>query len=517
MEWLVDNSNDAGRAKTISDPMLRHLKVPLTAAGTPLKELPHGPWLSAAPSRTGGFSAVGFYFAEYLRERDPSVAIGLVNSSWGGSRIEAWLPAVAGSTAAKHTVPAESRASWKRLQTQFPQAFDEGGLPGRPHQAGGVPTDVGRKWEWTGYPDIDGQIWLDRTVNVQEDQLNLPATLVLGPIDDSDSTFVNGTLVGNMQSAYAKTRRYRIPDGLLKAGDNAVSVWVEDTGGGGGLYQSPDSIYLQLADERIALGHDGWRSRPQRLYVDSLGEVNHRPANLYNAMLYPLAGLKASAVLWYQGESNAGGREEAQAYSQQMVSLTKTFRALTAQPQLPMLVVELPDFTAAYEGPFAENDWWPIVRSSQRAVYALPPAATVVTLGLGNAEDIHPRDKRPVGERLANQARRLVYGESDRPVSARALGLDYQGNSLVVRFADAGTGMQGANGSPIRGFAVRDKAGRWHHADAESIGSDRVRIDAPAGIEPRAVAYAWANNPVQANLRNSFGLPVSSFMLSLDE
>ena len=516
MQWTVADTDDAARAATVDDPLLRHLAVPNRPTERPALDLPPGvAWQASSPDNTPAFSAVGFYFAEALRTRDPSVAIGIVNASWGGSRIEAWLPGEIAGAVGTLEVPAEVRSNWERLLARYPEAFTEEGNDEDFRGTGGTPTAVGKKWEWAGYDGIDGEIYFDRELSLSAEQAARPATLVLGAVDDSDSTWVNGALVGSTYDAYAKTRRYELPSGTLTAGDNRITVWVEDTRGGGGLYQSPDSIYLLAGGERVSLG-EGWTSRPRRLVLDSLRQPQQQPALLYNGMLHPLSDVKAAGALWYQGESNAGDLAEAEAYGGQLRELVAVLRDLTQQPELPVLVVELPEWREASDEAYEGAATWPEIRRQQASIDSDPYATSVVTLGYGDEEDIHPRNKRPVGERLAEAARRLVYGESDAPRQARPADLEPTGQAVNVRFEGVGDGLSVAGGGPVRTLAVRDADGRWHAATGQIVGVDRVRVVPPDGVaEVEAVAYAWANTPRGANLVNGYGYPVSSFRLEV--
>lgn len=517
MEWSLRYTDDAARALAVVDPLLRHLKVPRLAREEPASSLsPEAAWASAEPGPSAGFSGVAFYFAEALRARDPEVAIGIVNSSWGGSRIEAWLPADRAGGGGSRGGSAEARASWRRLLDAYPAAFGPRGNGQRPDGAGGLPTAVGTKWERAGYDDVDGEIYFDRVVELSGERADGPAVLVLGAVDDSDSTWVNGVFVGATRQAYAETRRYELPAGSLRAGENRLTVWVEDTGGGGGLYQSPDSIYLLADGERLPLG-DGWTSRPKRLVIDSLGQPQHTPALLYNGMLHPLTGMKAAAALWYQGESNAADLDEARAYGGQLRDLVAVFRETTGQPTLPVLIVELPEWQTPSEGAYEADATWPEIRRQQGSLASEPGVASVGTLGLGDPDDIHPRNKRPVGERLADAARRLVYGEGDAPRQARFVGADLLDGGVMLRFEGVGEGLGLSEGELVRGLAVRDARGRWRAAEGEIVAPDRVRVAIPEGAEGiGAVAYAWANTPTGINLVNGYGWPVSSFRFDFD-
>ena len=515
MEWPVDQTLGAAAALSDTDALIRHLLVPHRAAAVPQRIPGPGVWQSVFPGRTDGFTAVGYYFAKAIREREPGVAIGIVNASWGGSRIEAWLADA--SPAQVDTVAAAARAHRvDALRARYPEAFEPGGRSLSPGEVTGETFPVGATWESSGWADIDGKVWFDRYVDLSARQIGEGMWLNLGAIDDSDWTYVNGQLVGTTQRRYDAMRRYRVPAAALKPGRNTVSVLVEDTGGGGGLTGPRDSLYLATAAGRLSLDK-GWSVRPEQLTHVAITPPHHTPSALYHGMLAPLLGFKLRGMIWYQGESNAGTPEDASAYARQLRSLVADVRALTAQPSLPFVAVELPEFGQASPTAIEANGHWAQLRQSTRAIAQLPAASSVVTFGYGDEADIHPRRKRPVGELLAAEMARLTYGAQDVARFPVAVALEARGPGLVLRFDGVGIGLRSGDGAPLRGFAVRDAGGAWHFAHAEILSSDMVRIVGPAGKSIDAVAYAWANNPAGVNLVGGAGLPVGSFMLTTAE
>ncbi len=518
MEWPVAMTTDAPRALERTDPLLHHLAVPhVSVADVRAEPAAQAFWQTVYPGRTEGFTAIGFYFAEALRERYPDLAVGIINVSWGGSRIEAWLPEAEQGLGLVE-ITAANRITWDGLRVKYPEAFRDpkrrlSVTPERP----GDPIGMGSHWEGHGFPEVDGSMWFDRTVNLSDRQVASGAALLsLGPIDDSDSTYVNGRLVGSTYNKYTEARRYALPTGLLKAGANTINIRVDDTGGGGGLTAPTDSLYLQTGIGRVALG-DGWTVRPEHIRYDSLGAPNQVPRYLFNGMLASLDGVAAKGVLWYQGESNAGNPADAGAYASQINDLVQTFRKQSGQPALPFIAVELPEFMPATDDAYQTYAFWPTLRQSTRTILDLPATSTVVPFGYGDALDIHPRDKRPVAQLLYEDMMRLAYSESDGPTTARASGLRQAGPALVVEFVDSGKGFKTTDDAAIRGFAVQDSEGLWYHAEADAIDDSHIRLVGPSGKTYRAVAYAWSNNPDEANLINGYGRRVGSFKLSLDE
>lgn len=530
MEWPVDMTNDRKRATALTDPLLHHILIPKTSVPEGKDELAEGAfWQSAYPGRTEGFTAIGYYFAEELRRRRPELPIGIIHTSWGGSTIEAWL-ADAPSSAGGEYGPERHRARWAELREAYPAAFAKTYRHLRPHAPGGDPINVKGVWEGSGFPEVDGAMWFDREFTLSERQLAAararaddqggPATvaLSLGAIDDIDSTFVNGQFVGTMRQ-YNALRNYRLPVSNLRAGTNRLSVWVQDNGGGGGFSGPSDSLYVETGIGRVRLDGEGWRVRPERITYDSLGAPNQTPRHLYNGMLAPITDVKAKGVLWYQGESNAGSAKAAARYADQIVRLVAQFRMLAGQPDLPFVAVELPEWLPPVDDNYQINAYWPQLRQSTRAILRLPATGTVVALGYGDAEDIHPRNKRPVSLMLAEEMSRLAYGEGDEPRNAWPSTLTAQGPAtLVVRFEDAGPGgLRTTDGEPPRGFAVQDATGRWHYAEARIVAEDAIRLVGPSGKTLTAVAYAWSNNPDEANLANGHGRRVGSWKETLNE
>ena len=520
MEWPVANTDDRERATALTDPLLHHIVIPHASASAPQAEPEDTFWQSAYPGRTEGFTAIGYYFAEELRRRNPEVPIGIINASWGGSVIEAWL-ANAEPAPESSAVADRHRARWAELRRLYPAAFATGGpgagnAPERrldPHGTDGAPIELGTLWESRGFPEVDGTMWFDREFSLSARQITGDtALLALGPIDDADETYVNGQLVGSTD-LYSEPRYYPVPAAILRPGRNRLSVRVEDDGGGGGFGAPKDSLYFDTGIGRIRLGDAGWRVRPERIYYDSIGSPHTRPRQLYNGMLHPLTGVKARGVLWYQGESNATGPTQTARYHDQIAELVGQFRALTAQPDLPFVAVELPGWLAPSRDNHQADAHWAQMRQAIRAVTALPNTGTVVALGYGDIEDIHPKNKRPVALMLAEEMARLAYGSETEPRNSWPAQLREQGpGALVVDFSDVGEGgLKTTDGEAPRGFAVRDAGGQWHYANARIVAEDAVRLTVPSGKTITAVAYAWSNFPDEANLVNGYGRRVGSW------
>ena len=530
MEWTVRDARDAeAETAAATDGRIRHFKVPRSFAETPQDELAGGAWAAASPETVGDFSTVGYYFARDLR-RHVDVPIGLVNTTWGGSRIEPWM-----SAAMLGYTPGEVEAVWavERARDEATRAqlleslggelpTEDAGMAGSEPAWAAPDLDdsdwrtvrVPGLWEAQGYPGLDGVAWYRTAFELSEAEAAAGVTLGLGQIDDGDVTWVNGTEVGRTPNAYDAVRRYRVPASALHAGPNALAVRVEDFQGGGGITGAGDLLYVETASgERRPLSAD-WRFRVGIAQLNVGGDKNHVPMGLWNRMVHPLTAQPVAGVLWYQGESNGDRMEDAAAYGGQFRSMIEGWRGAWGEPSLPFFWVQLAAFRAPPTGP-DDTGLWPTVREGQSSALALPHTAEAVALDVGDADDIHPRDKQTVGHRLALAARALVYGEDDLVYSGpRYRDHTVEDGRVTVSFDHVGGGLTARDGLPLGGFALADADGQWHEAQAR-IEGERVVVWSSAVPAPTAVRYAWADNPVAATLANAAGLPAAPFRADL--
>ena len=530
MEWTVKDANDAeAEMAAATDPMIRHFKVPQSFAETPQDELTGGSWAVGSPETVGDFSAVGYFFARDLRAAGVDVPIGLLHTSWGGSRIEPWMdPGMLGyGEGDVEAVWEAERQEEEAIRARLMESLG-GEIPTEDAgMAGGEPVwaapdldasdwrtiRVPGLWEEQGYPGLDGVVWYRTSFTLAEAEAAQDATLHLGMIDDGDVVWVNGSEVGRTPNAYNQERHYPVPASVLRAGENTLAIRVLDFQGGGGLYGPPEAFAVEWADgTRRALAGDDWRFHVGIARIGSGGQTNQVPMLLWNQMVAPLTAQPVKGVLWYQGESNANSAEEAEAYAGLFQSMIEGWRDAWDDDDLPFFWVQLANFMAAPTGP-DDVGTWSTLRASQSAALDLDHTAEAVIYDVGDPDDIHPRDKQTVGHRLALAARALVYGESGLEYSGpRMEDVDAADGRIEVYFTHVGGGLSTRDGLPLGGFAIAGADGQWHWADAE-IDGDRVLVWSDAVPEPVSVRYAWANNPEAATLTNTEGLPAAPFSL----
>ena len=526
MEWPVAQTLHAEEdIAAAGDGSLRHFKIPKSWAETPQAQLQGGAWKAASPATVGGFSAAGYAFARELR-RVLGVPVGIIDSTWGGSSIEAWMDA---SMLGLDAVALEAKMRERRASDAKLEAATRARLEGWPavdpaseafavaelDDNGWRPIRVPSLWEAQGYTGMDGVAWYRTSFELSASEAAAGVTLGLGQIDDTDTTWVNGQRVGGVSNGYNVPREYRVPASVLRPGLNTIAVRVQDDGGGGGVAGSATEVWVQpVGGPRRSLAGD-WRFRTAAVTVDTAGDKNQVDTLLYNAMIHPLQPYPLAGVIWYQGEANASD-SGAYRYREQFKTLIDGWRQRWHAPAMPFLWVQLAAFDSGDDRRDAsgvvQDSPWATLRESQSAALALPATAQAVTIDVGAADDIHPRDKRTVGQRLSRAARRVAYGDEAvvyrGPVFRQARA---EGGQLVVAFdAPGGVLAVRGGGNAPQGFEVAGADGRFHPAHARIVG-DTVVLHSDAVPAPDSARYAWSDNPAQADLVGRDGLPASPF------
>lgn len=520
MEWpLSQTANAQAEIAAATDPAIRHFKVPKSWAGQPQAQLVGGQWVRASPQVAGDFSAVAHLFARELHART-GVPIGIIDSSWGGSRIEPWMDAAslqldAAALARKMEqvrVDDERALSGTRERlARFGQLpandshWQRSDLDESAWQAIAVPGN----WEQGGFAGMDGIAWYRTSFELSAAQAKQGVTLSFARVDDSDQTWVNGVAVGATHRAYNTPRIYAVPASALHAGRNLVAVRVEDEGGGGGIHGSADELYVQLADgKRLPLARE-WKFRVASASVQAIDDKNQIATLLYNQMIHPLQPYALRGVIWYQGESNANTAADALAYRQQFPQLIAQWRQQWQQPQLPFLWVQLASFVSGFDQ--GDSSPWSLLRESQNATLSVPQTGQAVAIDIGEAHDIHPRNKQDVAKRLALAARKVAYGEQVQASGPIYAGADFAKGQARVRFAASGGTLASRQaGQALRGFALAGADHRFHPAQARNVG-EQIIVSSEQVPAPVAVRYGWHDNVEAADLINSEGLPASPF------
>ena len=519
MEWpIAQSANPEIEAARATDPQIRHFKIPKSWSGEPQAQLEGGEWVSSSPQAAPTFSAVAHFFARELR-KVTGVPIGIIDSTWGGSRIEAWMDApsqgvdgTALRAQAERLRDADTRALGQtrtNLARWISWPADDTGWEKRDLDTREwVPITVPALWEKTGWNGMDGVAWYRATFTLTAAEAAAGVALGVGRIDDSDITWVNGVQVGETRMQYNLPRRYDVPASALRAGANHVAVRVSDFGGGGGIHGEPAEVFVQPAggDARALVD---WSFRPSSITVALVDDKNQHPTLLYNRMIHPLQPYAIRGVIWYQGESNANTVADALTYRSQFPALIQQWRRQWQAPDLPFLWVQLANFSSGVDQ--GDQSPWAVLRESQSATLSRPATAQVVTIDIGNPTDIHPLNKQDVGKRLALAARHVAYGESlvyHGPTHTQA---QFSAGAATVAFDNGGSALAvRGGGTRVHGFALAGADRVFHPAEA-SLVDGRVVVRSDVVKAPVAVRYGWSDNPADADLINAAGLPASPF------
>lgn len=524
MEFRVsEGMNAAAEIAGAHDSLIREFKVPNSWSNAPEADLAGGGWAPADPQHVGSFSAVAYFFARDLRESE-RVPIGIVNTTWGGSAIEAWL-----SRSAQHITDSAWTARLRAEDAYMSAVRDSlrakiGGLPttdtgmagdravwADPMLDDGQWDDirVPAYWEDQGFPSMDGVAWYRLAIELDSSQAVGGATLTMQAIDDDDVTWMNGVEIGRT-NGYNVQREYRVPASALHVGRNVLAVRVSDGGGGGGI-NAPVTLAFADGSKRSLAGT--WKFRVGVVSFQPDGQrINKIPTVLYNKMVYPLLPLAIKGVIWYQGESNANNDEQAIAYRDQFATLIDSWRKSFdgGRDVFPFLWVQLPNFGKPDSVP-PLHAAWALQRESMDAALALPKTGRAIAIDRGEADNIHPKNKQDVGARLALVARKVAYGEAVLPSGPTYRSHVLHGDTIVVRFADTGSGLATrSGGSRVHGFELAGADRKFVWADAQIVG-DRVNVWSDRVPHPIAIRYAWANNPDRADLYNRERLPAAPF------
>ncbi|HJQ24074.1 MAG TPA: sialate O-acetylesterase [Blastocatellia bacterium] len=538
MEWPLQNAaHGADEVARADHPEIHLFTVAKATALEPRADV-QGRWVVCTPETAATFSAVAYFFGRELNEK-LKVPVGLIHSSWGGTPAEAWTsrgalaavpelrPMADALERAANNLP-EARRAYEAAQAKWEQehflqdagnhGLDLGYARADFSDAEWKTMRLPQFWETAGL-QLDGAVWFRKTVDLPASWAGRDLQLTLGPVDDFDVTYFNGAKVGATGSEtpnfYMVPRKYTVPGALVHAGRNVIAVRVFDHYGQGGFGGGASDMTLSAAGAQpISLAGD-WLYKVEMsvepLKVDfstqpiappGVGNPN-TPTVLYNAMLAPLVPYTIRGAIWYQGESNA---DRARQYRTLFPQMIRDWRAAWGEGNFPFLFVQLANFQARQAEPGESN--WAELREAQWMTLREPATGMAVIIDIGEAGDIHPRNKQDVGHRLALWALAKTYGQSHEFSGPLFESMAIEGNKIRVRFTHAG-GLRTSDGNSVQGFAIAGADGKFVWADATIDGKD-VIVWSDAVPQPVAVRYGWADNPA-VNLTNGAGLPASPF------
>ena len=495
-------------------------------------------WKPVNKQNAWPFSAVAYFLGKRMFEKT-GVPQGLIVNSWGGTPIEAWIS----KDSLENDYPLLVKKTQLYQNDEYVKAqMRANGEASRQWQTILDSNDPGinETWTATDYDDSNwstinqigwtwhgiGTVWLRQHIQIDKPHAGQPARLLLGTLFDQDVTYVNGKEVGHTYYQYPP-RRYDIPEGLLREGDNVITIRFINKYGQ--AHFIPEKPYM------LCFGDDRQSQNPLPEDVIPLSEqwkvqtglempscpggdvsLQNLPTTLYNAVLHPLAPYALNGVVWYQGESNTGNPAP---YADYLKKLIGCWRNLWQNEQMPFVIVQLANYDGRQQTGFPRpitpqtepmNSGWAQLREAQRTVAKSDPYAELAVINdLGETVDIHPLRKKEVAERVGLGFDRLIYNNkvklSPEVVSAEVI------DGEVILTLD-----QPIQSGELFGFEIAGEDGIFHNATAQGDRS-AVRLNRTALLSPCAVRYAWKDNPLEANVRSLSGLPMSSFELKINK
>ncbi len=520
MEWTVGQSMNAkNEIAMANNDFIRHIKIAKEIGSLPNKDISSGSWEVCDSTTVGTFSGIGYFFAKNIYN-ELKIPVGLINSSWGGTNIETWISreGFESSDEFKEMIAGMPRinldslsklkvkSSELRIETLqgtklkdmntglFNQvSFDDSQWP---------VLIQPQLWEQQSIGELDGVVWLRKTIVLSAADLNKEANVELAKIDDNDITYVNGVKVGSTNQYDAK-RKYIIPAGVLKEGKNVIVVRVVDNGGGGGIYGDAADVKLNLGSTVITLSGE-WKFQVEM--IKKTTNENSLPSLCYNAMIHPLIPFAFQGVLWYQGESNAGRSYQ---YRKAFPLLINDWRQKWNNQTMPFYFVQL----ATFNNPGNSNEGcgWAELREAQTMTLAVPNTGMCVTTDIGNPVDVHPTNKQDVGKRLSALALNNIYKKEMVCNGPMYKSMEVNGNQITLSFDHTGTGLFTPDKyGYIKGFEIAGKDKVFHYAKA-FIKGNTVLLFSDKVENPVAVHFGWVGDASDCNLFNKEGFPAVPF------
>ncbi|MDB5023211.1 MAG: hypothetical protein JWP78_966 [Mucilaginibacter sp.] len=512
--------------KNAAQSPVRQFKVPNKMSLEPEKDLSGGQWIKADTNTVGDFTAVGYFFAKKLAQQ-LHVTVGLINSSWGGTLVEDWISKDAMLNAAEFRDVAKNLpTTWDEVKKRIDQQLKEYAYRNKqvvsykPEQLAAEPPSFFESWqkgqapgawEWQGkLYSYRGQGFMQRTINLDSAYTGHKSTIRLGQTDADMAIYINGKLVRN--GALPANYQLGLPAGTWKGGENSLLIELlsqqkDPAWFGVGLTGESNELYVRFSDTTISLADNNWRNMPdlsQPYHFDFL--PNNTAFTLYNAMISPLIPYAIAGATWYQGESNT---EKAFQYRTAFRLMITDWRNKWKE-DFPFLFVQLSSF-GGMQGSDQGSDWAEL-REAQTMALQLPNTGMAVITDVGDAYNIHPRDKADVGYRLAGKALTLTYHMPGFYESPQFSSADFAGGYAVVNFSHADNGLVVKDKyGYLKGFELAGADHKFHYAQAVIVDGNKVKVWCQQVKQPVAVRYAWTDAPIEANLYNKEGFPVSPF------
>jgi len=521
MEWPL-KSEVIGAEQEFAEggnPMIRFFKVANSYSAIPQNELKEGTWKVATLENMPDFSAVAWFFAK-RNNLEKKVAVGIIESNWGGSPAEGWtdveiLAAKAHSYQSEAKDILENREKWEKENLA-----NEKNREIRDLLVTKPDSITAKQVAALGYNDAQWQTinlptanplqhiaWLRKNFRLNSTD---PVTLHLPNVNQMAFVYLNGEQIFYKDWG-ASMEEMELPSALLLKGSNVLTFRIINTWNNQPSLGSKDEMYLSQNGKKLSL-EGSWKYsnsivEPQLPKVEYLA---FKPGMMYNSMILPLVKYPIKGVIWYQGESNAGRHEE---YKELFSMMITNWRSIWGIGDFPFLFVQLANYMERKD--LQPDSNWAFLREAQTKTLELPNTGMAVIIDIGEEGDIHPKNKKDVGERLWLQARQVAYQEKLLASGPQFESFDREGNKLTIKFKSTGNQLKLKEGDQVLGFILGDALGNFTTINAELGDESTVLITLPDNMTSGEIRYAWADNPA-INLVNNIDLPAEPFRFSFE-
>lgn len=516
------NGAEVVKSADISGVRLFHVATKTAYHALPVVQ---GHWSVCSPESLkadGGFSAVAFYFGRKIHQ-ETGLPIGLIQDAVGGTPAESWMnpetlrarPDFQAGIAEMERLDARGGEQYGNYISHWYDEFDRGQNEGWSKESfddsAWKNTTLKSGFADLGVPTTPAVCWFRTEVTLPDPLPTGTAKILLGIVERMDTVFINGTWIG-ASSWVENPRAYPLAPGVLRPGKNHLVIRVLKTKPEGGFETPAADLKIVLGDGSSIPLAGTWKgavsvdAKPPHPLPFGYENWPTMPAVLYLGMIRPLAPLSIAGALWYQGEANQAKPAQ---YRTLLPSMIADWRALFGQGDFPFYIVGLPAFMQRHARA-GESDGWTGVREAQAlTARSVPNCGLATIVDTGDADNIHPTNKLPVGERLALLALKNTYGRTSVVCSGPVFaGTEPLPGALRIRFSHTDGGLV-SKGDKVGEFALAGADRVWHWAEAR-IDGDTVIVSSPDVPKPVAVRYAWQSNPL-ASLYNGAGLPAEPF------
>ncbi|MEP0713064.1 sialate O-acetylesterase [Algoriphagus sp.] len=516
MEWRL-KSQVIGAEKEFAEggnPQIRFFKIPNSYSAVKLEDVVGGEWKVADSVNLKEFSAVAWFFAK-RNNQEQKVPVGIIETNWGGTPVEGWTDAeilaeMEGSFQEQAKDVVENKVKWEaKLQENEANRQKRDSMVSKPDSLLALEVAAlsydDSNWRTIRLPQenpLQHIAWVRKkfTLGSTED-----VSLHFSAIEQMAYIYLNGQLL-HYKDWGVGMPTLEIPSEMLQKGTNVLSIRAINTWNNKPSIGATDEMYVIEAGKKISLeGSWSYSNTAVEPQLPPVEWFNWMPGMMYNAMISPITKYSIKGAIWYQGESNAGRHEE---YKELFSTMITNWREAWDLGDFPFLFVQLANYMERQDVQPESN--WAFLREAQAQTMELPNTGMATIIDIGEANDIHPRNKKDVGERLWLQAKKVAFGEKNLASGPQFDSLTRVGNDLMIEFRSVGDGLKLSAGDSLKGFILGDEKGDFEQATAAIINKQTVKITLPEGTEAGEIRYAWADNP-EVNLVNNLNLPAEPF------